>query len=259
MKNSNYKSVPVIASVIGSKSRKSMYLVNITSLDGKKIYNNAWVPTAWNDTTRSEWRYTRKVYNERSQKFITIIDNALIEPGKYYKFHFKESVLMTTSGPVNEFGGKLDVEGLKKVKLSVTRRSIEWEEHSQELVEFPLKKATPSMLIPQQNNKGTSPIKQRLVNGNIEKFLQLEDRYIIYLPVWFIQNLKLKFQSAYSVDDELFSNEEDTNTESIIEETAYNSKIAEQFSYIDRREMDFQVIDSLTQWELDNPEYLSFE
>ena len=49
MKTSSYNSVPVIASIIGSKSRKAMYLTNVTSLDGKRIYKDKWMPTAWND------------------------------------------------------------------------------------------------------------------------------------------------------------------------------------------------------------------
>ena len=46
MKNSNYNSVPVIASIIGSKTRKAMYLTNVTSLDGTRIYKDKWVQTS---------------------------------------------------------------------------------------------------------------------------------------------------------------------------------------------------------------------
>ena len=60
MKNSNYNSVPVIASIIGSKSRKAMYLTNVTSLDGTRIYKDKWVPTSWNTNTKTEFRYTNK-------------------------------------------------------------------------------------------------------------------------------------------------------------------------------------------------------
>ena len=46
--------------------------------------------------------------------------------------------------------------------------------------------------------------------------------------------------------------------ETIIEKTALDSVIAKNFDYITRNEMNFEDIDSLTQWELDNPEYKSY-
>ena len=57
MKNSNYQSVPVLASVIGSKTRKAMYLVNITSMDGEKVYKDKWVPVQWGDGVTIDWTY----------------------------------------------------------------------------------------------------------------------------------------------------------------------------------------------------------
>src|SRR5210317_201833 len=115
----NYKSVPVIASVIGSKTRSAMYLMNITSLDGSRTYKNKWIPTQWKRTTKVEWRYDSTRYN---------LKNVLIEPGKYYKFHFDESVLMTQGGAVNIWGDYIDVKGLRKVNTAV-KQSIQWEYH----------------------------------------------------------------------------------------------------------------------------------
>ena len=65
MKNSSYKSVPVIASVIGGKSRKAMYLVSPTSLDGSIVYKDKWIPTGWQDKIANErvtidWEYEKQ-------------------------------------------------------------------------------------------------------------------------------------------------------------------------------------------------------
>ena len=57
MNNSNYQSVPVLASVIGSKTRKAMYLVNITSMDGEKVYKDKWVPVQWGQGVTIDWEY----------------------------------------------------------------------------------------------------------------------------------------------------------------------------------------------------------
>ena len=48
MKNSSYKSVPVLATVIKSVSGKAVYLYNITSLDGEIVYKERWIPQTWN-------------------------------------------------------------------------------------------------------------------------------------------------------------------------------------------------------------------
>ena len=56
-----YKSVPVVASVIGTKTRKSMYIYNVKSLDGTKIYQPRYIPVAWNssnDRVTIEWERT---------------------------------------------------------------------------------------------------------------------------------------------------------------------------------------------------------
>ena len=54
----SYKSVPVIASIIGTKSRKSMYIYHVTSLDGETIYQDRYVPVRWGDNVTIEWEQT---------------------------------------------------------------------------------------------------------------------------------------------------------------------------------------------------------
>lgn len=245
MKNSTYNSVPVIASVIGSKSRKSMYLVNITSLDGSTIYKNSWIPTSWqSNTSTPEWRYSSKRFG---------YTNKQVFPGKYYYFNFDESVLMTEQGPVNSFGSPLSVEGLVKIQ-NKKRINIEWEEYGQELVEFPMSQSSDAMLIDRYSKTNVTIIKQRLVNNKIQEYLQLTDRFIIHIPTWMMKNLEVKYKMTQSIQEDIFENDDDFET--IIEKTSKDSMIQEEFSYIDRREMGFEVIDSLTQWELDNPEYV---
>jgi hypothetical protein len=246
MKNSSYTSVPVIASIIGSKSRKAMFLTNITSLDGKRIYKDKWVPTSWNTNTQTEWRYTNK---ERG------LINVIIHSGKYYKFNFKEAVLMTDKGAVNMHGAALDVDGLSKVVLSNKRKTIEWEHESQSLVEFPMSKATEAMIIETHDKRGGSTINSRLVDGVVKQYLQLEDRHIIYIPTWLMKNFEQRYSLRKVEVDELMTN--DNDYQGVAERTAYDSITADTFSYIDRTEMNFETIDSLTQWELDNPEYAS--
>jgi len=246
MKTSSYKSVPVIASIIGSKSRKAMYLTNVTSLDGNRIYKDKWIPTSWSTNSKHEYRYTNI---ERG------IHNQLIVSGKYYKFGFKESVLMTDDGPVNSFGALLTVEGLTKVKLSSARQTIEWEHESQSLVEFPMRKVSEAMLIDKYDGRNVSTIKSRLVDGKVVEYLQLKDRYIIYIPTWLISN----FEERYTVKEslpELFDN--DNEFYGVAEDTALQSNINAQFDYINRDTMNFETLDSLSQWEQDNPEYASY-
>lgn len=245
MNNSSYKSVPVIASIIGSKSRKSMYLANVTSLDGKRQYKDKWIPTQWNVTTLTEWRYTNKQRN---------INNQLVEPGKYYHFHFKESVLMTDQGPVNAYGSNLEVEGLTKVKLSARKQTIEWEHDSQSLYEFPMSRVSEAMVIDEWTGN-CSNIKSRLVDGVVKDYYQIIDRYIIYIPTWLIGNfdeiytVKSKQPQLFPNDDEFFG---------VAEQTAIDSHTSEKFDYIQRDTMNFEQVDALTQWELDNPEYASY-
>jgi hypothetical protein len=246
MKNSSYKSVPVIASIIGSKSRKAMYLTNVTSLDGKRIYKDKWIPTSWNTNNKFEFRYTNK---ERG------LTNVLIEPGKYYKFNLKESLLMTESGPVNSYGANIDIDGLVKVKVASARQTIEWEYESQSLVEFPMSKASEAMIIDRYDNNNVSTIKSRLVNGKVTEYYQIKDRYIIYVPTWLINNFEERYTYRV-IEEDNFENDDDFY--GVAEQTAMKSIEDKDMNYITRDTMNFQELDALTQWELDNPEYASY-
>ena len=98
-------------------------------------------------------------------------------------------------------------------------------------------------------------IKSRLVNGKIKEFYQLEERYIVHIPTWLIRNFQERY-TIKTIKKDTMPN--DNNSETVIEKIALDSIIAQNFDYITRDEMEFQEIDSLTQWEIDNPEYKSF-
>ena len=253
MKTSSYKSIPVIASVIGSKSRKAMYLTHITSLDGKRLYRDTWIPTSWKSNKIIEHRYNNKELG---------IHNQLIIPGKYYKFHFDEYVLMTHDGPVNEHGSKLTVKGLTSVTASYDTKYIEWDNANPSYVQLPMSKVTPAMDIVQwTGNK--SNIKSILVDGKVHESLELTHRFIIHVPSWlFPANFKQRAELV-STDDDNFSNDDDP--ESIIEQTARVSETQLKFDYIDRTEIyqDSRPSESnsersaIKQWERENPTYIS--
>jgi hypothetical protein len=199
----NYTSVPVIASVIGSVSRKAMYLVHPTSIDGEKIYKDTWIPIQWTDS------------NNQVQR-------------------------------------------------------IDWEPHSQSLIELNMSKASRSMIIDQSN------IVKRLVNSKVQSYLELNERIIVYIPTWMltkkrvIENniektidpiISVKYTRAQQQEEDLFTN--DNEYYGVAEEfcqKSYNT------NYIkDRAESTYSLqfasedIDSVQQWEMDNPEYLSYE
>lgn len=255
MKNAKYQSVPLVASVIRSVSGKAIYLTHVTSLDGSRLYSDGWCPVRWGKAQAIEWRYTDKPRN---------INNVLVIPGTYYKFSFKNSVLMTTTGPVNEHGAPLQVPGLVKHIIQGTRQVIDYEFHSQSLVELPMSKVTPSMDIDRYKDN-CSMIKSRLVDGQVKEYLQLTDRWILHIPKFAMGNLKERALKRRIMQEDLFTNDE--NPESIIEQVAYDTDLQDKFSYLDRAEL-FQdarpassnsTRDALRQWELDNPDYSSTE
>lgn len=185
---SSYKSVPMVVSIIGSKSRKSMFIVNPTSLDGKKQYKNKWIPISWNES-------------------------------------------------------------------GTTQRTIEWSHHSQSYVEFPQNLITESMVIDDFNTRNVSNFASRLVDGNVQTYYTMIDRFVVYIPTWLMRTFELKFTAVPVVDDEYYHN--DDNPTSVAEETCLLSHEQKLFDYMeDRVNMGFSSVEpALAQWEIDNPEY----
>lgn len=204
----NYKSIPVIASVIGSVTRKAMYITHVTSINGETIYHDTWIPVSWLDNKSKEKQF------------------------------------------------------------------IEWENHSQSLVQFPISKATKSMIIDENN------IIRRMVDNKATSYMELTERFVLYLPFWFFTEkkvindtgmeetidpiLKTKFKKTTSEEEqnELFNDDEFF---SIIEEKAAHKTEGLRNYLTDRAENTFGLQfyeetdrSSIQQWELDNPEYQSY-
>mgnify|MGYP003136376844 CR=1 FL=1 len=240
----NYKSVPVIASVIGSHSRKSMYLVHITNLSGTKLYRNKWVPTSWNHTTET------KYYYKGQQIFL----------GKYYDFGSAGKLLMTNKGPVTTQGVEIKIKGITTTK-DTEPRHIAWKYHNQEFVEFDMKDATPAMMFESYDLTNISRFNHKLVGTKVHKYYEMIDRYIIMIPTWLIgsfEEIGHKSSTDYTTP-ELYHN--DDNPETVIEETSINSHTTDKFSYRgdanDLYMSEFAIEDSqsLQQWDSDNPDY----
>lgn len=191
----NYNSVQIIASVIGSRSRKAMYLVQPESIDGNKIYKNTWIPVQWKS-------------NNEDQR-------------------------------------------------------IEWDHHSQSYIELPMEQVTPSMLVDLHDKRNVSNVSHRIINGKNKAFLKLEQRILIYVPTWMMQNFKLKYNKITEENEELFSNEETYYGIAESQSAHLNNGLMEYAQ--DRASSTFNLqfaedtIDSLRQWELDNPEYMQYE
>ena len=60
----DYKSIPIVASVIGSKSRKAMYIVHPTNVKGTTLYKDKWIPTQWGQDKRIKWEYHSQSFVE---------------------------------------------------------------------------------------------------------------------------------------------------------------------------------------------------
>jgi len=70
------------------------------------------------------------------------------------------------------------------------------------------------------------------------------------------QNIKIDWELEQSKINQWYMFN-DNKFETVAEETAKNSVIQTAFNYIDRTNIDFKAMDSIQQWELDNPEYKS--
>lgn len=257
-----YKSVPVIASVIGSVTRKAMYICHVTSLDGEKIYKDTWMPVSWYEQSKREHRYTDKRYG---------LHNVLLTPSTYYEFPEHGKLLITNKGPVDEHGTYVRIDGVATHTISGTKRRIEWEHHSQSLIQFPMSKATPSMDI------HPDKVIRRMVDNKPKSYVELTDRHIIYLPTWFfiekkvVKNkitetippmMQLKYTKASSVDEETFTNDNEFYGVAESQDASLSEGLLDYES--DRVRSTFnihfskEVMPQLHQWEMDNPEYMSY-
>jgi hypothetical protein len=118
-----------------------------------------------------------------------------------------------------------------------------------------MNRVSEAMLVDKYDERNVSRIKSRLVDGKVNDYYQIKDRYVIYVPTWLIKNFEERYTTRI-VEEELFDN--DDMYYGVAEDTALQSVVNAQFNYITRDTMNFEQVDALTQWELDNPEYASY-
>ena len=249
-----YKSVQIIASVIGSVSRKAMYLVQPESIDGSKIYKNTWIPVQWTESNHREHRYTNKEIG---------IHNQLLEVSKYYTFPEHGDLLITDKGPVDSIGNYVRIDGVHTVTQSQKQLQIQWEEHSQSYVELPMSKVTPSMLVDLHDNRNVSNVKHRIVNGKDQAYLALERRVLLHVPTWLMRNFEIKYKRQDIAVDDLFHNDDEFYGVAESKAEHLNKGLKEYQEDRAASTYSLQFLDteltSIQQWERDNPEYLSYE
>ena len=249
-----YKSVQIIASVIGSKSRKAMFLVQPESIDGSKIYKNTWIPVQWNETDAREHRYTNKRYG---------IHNQLLEVSKYYNFPDEGRLLITEHGPVDSFGQYVRIDGVETHTIKQKQTRIEWSHYSQSYVELPMSQVTPSMLVDLHDKRNVSNIKHRIINGQNKSYLQLEERILINVPTWMMRNFEVKYKRQDIAVDDLFHNDDEFYGVAESQSEHLNTGLQEYLQDRSQSTYSLQFMDteltSIQQWELDNPEYLSYD
>lgn len=249
-----YKSVQIIASVIGSVSRKAMFLVQPESIDGSKIYKNTWIPVQWNETDAREHRYTNKRYG---------IHNQLLEVSKYYNFPEDGRLLITEHGPVDAFGQYVRIDGVETHTIKKKQTRIEWSHYSQSYVELPMNQVTPSMLIDLHDKRNVSNVKHRIVNGANKSYLQLEERILINVPTWMMRNFEIKYKRQDIPVDDLFHNDDEFYGVAESQAEHLNAGLQEYLHDRSQSTYSLQFMDteltSIQQWEQDNPEYLSYE
>lgn len=256
-----YTSVPVIASIIGSVTRKAMYLVQPTSLDGTKIYHNTWIPVSWNGTETRELRYTNKRYG--------IIDKLLV-PSTYHRFEDHGQLLITKNGPVDEHGNYIHIDGLKTV-TTPKRQRIEWSVHNHDqIIELDMKKATPSMVYDHND------VVRRLVDGQVKSYIQLHTQYVIHIPIWMVTERTVKKDGKTEKLDPIVRVRLSKPTTKVEEESLFNDDqfygVAESKA-LDSQNQEYILdrphataglmfgdteLSSIQQWELENPEYISY-
>ena len=259
MKNSNhtYQSIPLVVTIIGSKSRKAMYCINVTSLDGTKRYKNAWIPTSFESYTSKQYIYHNPQLNILNRKLII---------GNKYRFG-DDWFTLTPNGAVDHHNKRIEIDSLQYIIMPPIRTTIAWEYHSQSLVELPMSQTTPAMDIVEYgfdseiSSSNISRIKSKLIDGKVHEYYQSIDRYIIYIPPFLMKNFEKLFEIVQDTEDNALSNYDfdapnedifanDDNPETITEQLQKDSVLSEQFSYMDRREMDFKDYPSNEQLKL---------
>lgn len=110
-------------------------------------------------------------------------------------------------------------------KEAQERVFIDWDYAVPSFVEVPMSQITPSMFIDKYYNDNSTRINCRLVDGKVQEFLQLEERFELQIPTWMLAKwtVKLKPMSQLEIakGNHEFQNDESFFT--VAETTARNS------------------------------------
>ena len=240
----SYKSVPVIASIIGTKTRKSMYIYHVTSLDGETIYQDRYVPVRWGDNVTIEWEQT----NDMVVQFPLSDARPIMIIPKY-----------------NDIG----ISNIVSHRLPNGKIQNYYEMTSRYIVYIPM------WLFLQQTKKDEhgNPVIKRDHQGNKVVKTHPSGEVMYHegttKPVYvFEKDPNTGFKAKYTKfipsiasqeDEKLYTNDDSPYT--IAEDTAYKSEQELNFDYRPSADtmltgLEFEN-DSLAQWEIENPEYAS--
>jgi hypothetical protein len=143
-------------------------------------------------------------------------------------------------------------------KLTQERQVVQWQDAHPEYVEMPWNQITPAMLVETLSEDGMSIVGSRIVDGKVQRHVELNQRIEIAVPKWAMRNFKRKYTKVVkeSAQTDLFENEH--SHYSVIDDTVKASH--EQLVLQERPLTDWFTITggsepAIEQWLLDNPEY----
>ena len=139
------------------------------------------------------------------------------------------------------------------------RHVIQWQDAHPEYVELPWREVTPGMLVETLSEDGMSVVGSRVVDGKVQRHVELNQRIEIAVPKWAMRNFNRKYTKVVRQADEqqdLFMNEH--SHYNIIDDTSKASH--EQLVLQERPLTDWFTITggsepAIDQWLIDNPEY----
>lgn len=243
----------VRASGIRHINGNSVLLKHVTSIDGSILYNDISVPRRWRGgSPETYYRYTSKRYN-------TVVEKVA---GQYLNLDDGSRLLCTNKGLDNGYGVTIIPTGVEKL----TRKKyvyLKWYDAKHEVIEIPSRQVKSWMDVEDYDKRGVSLWKERLVNGRVQRYYQLQTRCNFELP-WFVQDdvtEKFKLQKSERID--LFTN--DDGYYGVAEQTCIDSQPENQY-YLQDTEYAWDAFDvkgniqdiALKTWEQDNPEYQTY-
>lgn len=143
-------------------------------------------------------------------------------------------------------------------KLTQERQVIQWQDAHPEYVEMPWSKITPAMLVETLAETGESIVGSRIVDGKVQRHVELYQRIEIAVPKWAMRNFKRKYTKVVkeSNQTDLFENEH--SHYSIIDDTvkaSHEQEVLQERPLTDWFTITGGAEPAIEQWLIDNPEY----